>query len=134
MLQASFASYSNAYGPRQGVIVAKAITSPTGIKEEFENKDLVLPELGRWSDVTWLTWENLCEQNNADPGALKYIFHSNVINPETHWVKDTIIVGQPNVWPGIRFSVQNEEGLALLGSPNCCSSTLWLHSELADNS
>lgn len=61
--------------------------SPAGLAQKGREEPLppvelalVVPELQRWSDVTWILWKDIAKEK---AGNLQYIFHDNIITPNT---------------------------------------------------
>ena len=113
----AYAKYNNWYNARLGVIVAYDIYSPAD--QAKENPGLHLPIIQRWSDVTWIVWEQQCRTLGFSTGELKYVFHSIVKNDET---LDTAFMISPNPgpWPGLLVTpgLNGDDGFAMLGTPN----------------
>ncbi|KAK4616624.1 uncharacterized protein CLAFUR5_05153 [Fulvia fulva] len=76
---ATNAFYRNFYNCDRGIVVASNLKSP----QHTEIGGLLDPEklvpLQHWSDVTFITWEELCGAQQKPIGGLKYILHMNVI-------------------------------------------------------
>ncbi|KAK4542065.1 hypothetical protein LTR36_007096 [Oleoguttula mirabilis] len=117
--------YNSIMYPSHGILIANnnyspkyMITKPTS---HFRGGPLV--PLAAWSDVQFLKWQHLCTLAGTDVRSLKYIFRSNIVNDVTRNVifaalaKSGIKTGPPP-WPGKKYSMDSEEGKALLGTPN----------------
>jgi len=66
--------------------------------------------------VTFLQWNHL---TGGNPGALKYVWRVNIFNPETYGIALEALQRKYNEEPttlGRRFSVDDEEGKAILGT------------------
>lgn len=80
-----------------------------------------LPDLKRWSDVAYLVWAAECQKKGKDVSSLRYVFSSPVENAETRGIiaraMDT--AHEPPLWPGRKeYTMDSDEGKAILGSPN----------------
>ncbi|KAL8952359.1 MAG: hypothetical protein Q9222_001721 [Ikaeria aurantiellina] len=74
--------------------------------------------LHRWSDVTWLLWK---DKGGGDD--LQYIGHDFVVNPQSVSVMNLIRERagktiEEMAFPGLEYGMNQEEGRALLGTPN----------------
>ncbi|KAL8693753.1 MAG: hypothetical protein Q9218_001498 [Villophora microphyllina] len=100
----------------------------------------VLPKLNRFSDMAWTMWSDVVARNEAangpvdtfevnkrfettDPGRLRYIGRDAIINDDTEAIMQHIFrdKGEGSLqapYPGHTFSMDQREGLALLGTPN----------------
>ncbi|KAL9580665.1 MAG: hypothetical protein Q9212_004353 [Teloschistes hypoglaucus] len=107
----------------------------------------LLPPLNRFSDMAWYLWSDILARpstagpvdalaaNNGkaanDPGRLRHIGHDLVRNPDTESIMFQIIrdrsggASNEAAWPGHTFSMEEPEGLALLGTPNAVG-TAWM--------
>ncbi|KAL8939357.1 MAG: hypothetical protein Q9216_003396 [Gyalolechia sp. 2 TL-2023] len=125
------ARYEQYYLPAKGAIVVSDVVSPaTALKRRYkmdynrpppsnqEINDRHVPPLNRWSDITWILWN---EKHGG--GNLRYICHDLVSNPESEAVMDDIFVKAgrgddvPD-FPGLVFGMDSDEGKALLGTAN----------------
>ncbi|KAH6625587.1 hypothetical protein C7974DRAFT_313491 [Boeremia exigua] len=84
-------------------------------------EDRELPHIRSSSDVTWAFWNRATA--GGDITNIKYFFNCLIVNPETQDLirqaheKMTPPRSAPGMWPGTEFSMDSEQGLALLGSP-----------------
>ncbi|KAL8961276.1 MAG: hypothetical protein Q9183_005331 [Haloplaca sp. 2 TL-2023] len=84
----------------------------------------VLPRLHRWSDFTWVQWIITCA--TAQPPkpfhSLRYIFHDHIITASTRRIFEHIAGAEKDhlrlSWPGQKYGLDSEEGLALLATPH----------------
>ncbi|KAL8633173.1 hypothetical protein Q9189_001073 [Teloschistes chrysophthalmus] len=133
-------------------IIALDLKSPLQqiLADGIEHDEAVelLPPLNRFSDMAWYLWSDILARQpstagpvdaipaNAgkaanDPGRLRYIGHDLVRNPDTESIMFQIIrersggASSEAAWPGHTFSMQEPEGLALLGTPNAVG-TVWM--------
>ena len=84
--------------------------------------------LGRWSDLVFLEYENLCKTADTRDGGpfdvkgLKAVFRSRIVNADTKNIIFEIAEKKgfdgPPAWPGMEFKMDTDEGKALLGTPN----------------
>jgi len=79
-----------------------------------------LPKLQHWSDIAYLQW---CEaaQRCSEPPALQFVIRYSVRNETTNLIvnralRDVGRQGEP--WPGVVFTMDTDQGRAILGSPN----------------
>lgn len=129
--QATKARYKNIYNAGEGAIIAMESYSPAYIianskKPTAEQRffpprqpitGAVVP-LSQWSDVTFLQLQQL--STAAELQKLTFVFRISVANQVT---KEIILhaVGGPTKlqsWPGEDFGVEENAGLAMLGTPN----------------
>ncbi|KAJ4345209.1 uncharacterized protein N0V89_011338 [Didymosphaeria variabile] len=106
-----------------GVVTAQFRLSPLhGATRNWDHEPhkSELPALRSSADLLWGLW---C-RDNPNIKNIKYFWTQQVANPETAsiiasalkmWGKE--VTG----WPGATFSMESDEGLALLGSPNAIS-------------
>lgn len=76
--------------------------------------------LRRWSDVVFLTWQNLCRGSERTK-KLKWIFRLNITNDKTKKIIAEVMRGDIHNlkgWPGNTFIASQTSGLALLGTPH----------------
>ncbi|KAJ5907388.1 hypothetical protein N7495_000070 [Penicillium taxi] len=125
------AHYNNAYAPDNGLIIADDSKSPASMSQDC----LVdpLPKLQRWSDVSFLTWEEICRQKQKSVQGLKYIIQNWIENETTESILRRAL-GEPsnfNDWKkyqdGIILDNENSPNAfaAVLGSPNGAG-TAWM--------
>jgi hypothetical protein len=75
-------------------------------------RDRELPQLGKSSDISWGFWSMLGGSNNV-----KYYFSLAINNYDTlHVMAIAAKDGKLKTWPGEKFSIQDERGMALLGA------------------
>ncbi|MCJ1302767.1 hypothetical protein MMC08_005572 [Hypocenomyce scalaris] len=120
-------NYQELYNTKEGVIVAEQNFSPayyTG-----GNPATPLPALQRWSDVVYLVYANLCSKNNANPNGIKYFFRWHIndatsTQPIINQAVGITVAGGANgadqlkPWPGTKFTMDTDQGKALLGTPH----------------
>ncbi|OCL11096.1 hypothetical protein AOQ84DRAFT_257642, partial [Glonium stellatum] len=119
---ATGASYTSVFNVPSGMIVmwgaygcafkGQQQNPPVTSKDDF-------PKLNSWADVTWLQWQELAKENVRN---LQYIFSSPVENEESNAIirRSLEVAKQPlSQWSGrVEFSMDTEEGRAILGSAN----------------
>ncbi|KAL8830747.1 MAG: hypothetical protein Q9170_005596 [Blastenia crenularia] len=102
-------------GSAHGTIVAELNYSPKGVTSPGR----AIPELNRWSDVVWLLWSDIAQNNTRN---LQYILRDNVRTDTTIRIMEQIekTGGQPlNLpWPGHGYDMRSDAGKALLASPH----------------
>ncbi|KAL8937264.1 MAG: hypothetical protein Q9216_004512 [Gyalolechia sp. 2 TL-2023] len=78
----------------------------------------LVPSLHRLSDFMWMYWTTV----SPNPNNLRYIMRDNVNNEDSVAIMNDIFKkygsGKPLAWPGLYFTLAQEEGQALLGTPN----------------
>ncbi|KAL9585430.1 MAG: hypothetical protein Q9212_001539 [Teloschistes hypoglaucus] len=126
--KATNAIYDCAYSVKASLIIADFTQSPTfKLKENQPDiaKDEIgrrVPPLHRLSDTIWTQWRQLSGDNNLNAGKLRYIGRSDIANPDSKYIMRAIFVAARNSktvpWPGLRYSMNQEQGQALLGTPN----------------
>ena len=101
--------------------------------------DQYVPPLNRWSDITWLLWN---ETTKGNPNNLRYIGHDRIGNLKTQLVMEYVFKKHADPpgpdegsdtdsdseseeeeedepeFPGLVFGMDTDEGKALLGTPN----------------
>ncbi|ORY08187.1 hypothetical protein BCR34DRAFT_616466 [Clohesyomyces aquaticus] len=80
-----------------------------------------LPDLQHWSDVAYVLWKDECEKKEKDLSSIRYIFSSPARNPETQGLVARAMdnTSPPPSWSGRKeFTMDTDEGKAILGSPN----------------
>jgi hypothetical protein len=112
------AYFTTVFNPIEGVIIA---WGSYGAKYQGSKQDppiTVLPKLQNWSDITWLQWAQLAGDMAKN---LRFIFRSPVANTEAQWLITRALQlsgKQLSTWPGVEFSMDTDEGKAILASPN----------------
>lgn len=92
-------------------------------------KDYKLPQIRSASDITWAFWNRATA--GVDIKNIKYFFNCLIVNEETQDLirqahgKLTPLRSAPETWPGTEFSMDSEQGLALLGELDL--SFEWFH-------
>lgn len=135
--KATGAVYTQAFNVASGVIAVSWIQSHDAAIADFKRQKSPwpwpAPELKRWSDVTFLLWQEHCRKGNVDPAGLEWVFHVNISNMETREVIFGVLGEEEHLvpWPGRSFDIDGEEGKRLLGSPNG-SGTGWLLADHAE--
>ena len=126
-MPATGASTKFAVQDKAGAIFVKTAVSASIAYKELHGKEIDpkdLPGLRSLSDLMWAGWVRGSNPAAFSPDVtnLKYIFMMWVINGETLSVMKRALAtkgkDKPSVWPGDDFSVDKEEGQALLGTPN----------------
>ncbi|KAI7218284.1 hypothetical protein KC333_g3696 [Hortaea werneckii] len=134
--KATGAVYTQAFNVASGVVAVSWMQSPDAAIADFKRQKIAwpwpAPKLKRWSDVTFLLWQEHCRQANVDPAGLEWVFHVNISNMETREVIFGVLGEEEHLvpWPGRSFDIDGEEGKRLLGSPNG-SGTGWLLADYA---
>ena len=75
-----------------------------------------LPFVSRLSDVLWIIWAELSRNAGAPPGNLKYVFRHHVVTMATRQIIRQAANGNIPNWPGQRFTPDNDQYMALLGT------------------
>lgn len=85
--KATGAVYTEAFNVASGVIAVSRMQSPNAVIADFKRQKFAwpwpAPKLKRWSDVTFLLWQEHCRKGNVDPAGLEWGFHVNISNMET---------------------------------------------------
>ncbi|KAL8689956.1 MAG: hypothetical protein Q9218_004488 [Villophora microphyllina] len=116
-----------AYSFATSLIIAVDTESPTyklkkrnpGITTaELEHQK---PPLNRFSDLMWTVWRDLTG-NIQNARKLRYIGRSIIINEDSRYIMKAIFFAakqSKNVpWPGLRYNMHQQQGQALLATPN----------------
>ena len=114
---------------KAGAIFVSLAVSPAHAYREIHGRDINrndLPNLRSLSDLLWAGWVSgsspMGRPGNPNIAGLKYIFMVDVINGETLSVMKRALrnkgLEKVPVWPGVDFSCADEDGAALLGTPN----------------
>ena len=119
--------YDVIYSVSTGFIVFTNVQSPKYcIKEkspEITGPELErrVPPLNRLSDFVWTIWKDLT-RNAARARKLRYLGSRDVVNEESQDVMNFIFEKHEGTlhvdWPGLTFDMDDEDGLALLATPN----------------
>lgn len=112
------------YIPVYSAIVVINVNSPRNqVIKRFQGNvpaDILrrVPPLNRLSDVMWTIWSIVTQT----PNKLRFIAHDNVSNGDTFGIMQEIFnkgaAKGPINWPGLKFGIDSEEFMALLGTPN----------------
>ena len=76
----------------------------------------LVPKVSRWSDLVWIQWSNTAKGKAKD---LKYIWRDAVVTPSTKAIMEETVHQQGGLnlpWPGKDFTMNDIEGMALLGT------------------
>ncbi|CAE7185341.1 hypothetical protein PTNB85_07087 [Pyrenophora teres f. teres] len=80
-----------------------------------------LPPVQHWSDVAFLQWQYLQEDEQGTRG-LKYILRESIENEDTlaivERITNDLAAGEDLYWPGLVLDANSEQAMALLGTPN----------------
>ncbi|KAF1980930.1 hypothetical protein K402DRAFT_425840 [Aulographum hederae CBS 113979] len=126
--------YDNFYYADQGMIIALNNWSPaktcTTYKDYIFDKNRALPRLAQWSDLVFLTYQDLALRlppiDPADSSKLtplRYVIRNGVVNKDTQLVIDRALE-KSGQGPAGNFAdkrpigMDSEAGKALLGTPN----------------
>lgn len=88
-----------------------------------------MPELNQLSDVWWLLWNKICEDEGVSPRNLRHVIRHSIVNDVTqkvlarvlrkHWPnEDAPSAGRAPGWPGKVITKDMEGFAALLGTNN----------------
>ncbi|KAJ5984854.1 hypothetical protein N7522_012050 [Penicillium canescens] len=94
-----------------GYISAENNESPVQQKNDTQ------PAPYKLSDVYVLQWQKLAAGSNKIKN-LKYFIRKDVQNPDTLRIIDEATGNVAKEWPGTTFSMESDEGKALLRTPN----------------
>jgi hypothetical protein len=79
-----------------------------------------LPDIKRWSDVTFLEWQTQTQANGQDVKQLKYVVRYEIVNHDTSTIIEDAagdeLIHSP--WPGLTEDMTDQRGRAILGTPN----------------
>ncbi|KAF1989200.1 hypothetical protein K402DRAFT_419009 [Aulographum hederae CBS 113979] len=121
----SAAVYDNTYNPKDGILYAEDNHSPSQMQKYSHATETVIPELNRWSDVAFLTYEYLAREagdDEYDVKGIKYIQQTHVMNADTQRIVAEVIERTGGVYQkwdrAVEISMDSEEGRALIGTPN----------------
>ncbi|GLA27018.1 hypothetical protein CBS147346_9370 [Aspergillus niger] len=112
--------YVNVMSPTAGLIIAEQNESPVS----FSGRHCPIE---KWSDVVWLNYAALAKSTGSSVTKLKYVIRTHIVNPDTKNVLEVVCGGPCPSWPGTTFDInqkkkggvlENQNGLALLGTPN----------------
>ncbi|KJX95863.1 hypothetical protein TI39_contig954g00012 [Zymoseptoria brevis] len=130
--------YAQSYSLPGGSIFATSLSSPAnqGPKEHppVTGSPNRLPLLQHWSDVTYLQWAELAENDEQRRG-LQRVVHCEITNEDTRAVIDEIMAKRKltiediNPYPGMIVLPSDGDGndsKALLGTPNACGTAYLL--------
>ncbi|KAL8706535.1 MAG: hypothetical protein Q9201_000408 [Fulgogasparrea decipioides] len=129
------AFYTCAYSIKASLIIAGNTASPT-YKLLDDNPGITaaeaqtrIPPLNKLSDSLWTIWKDLNGNNIQNARKLRYIGRSTIANPDTRYIMRGIFFKAKRhklvPWPGLRYTLHDEEGQALLATPNGLA-TAWL--------
>ncbi|RYN55588.1 hypothetical protein AA0114_g3153 [Alternaria tenuissima] len=117
--------FSQVSNPSAGVLVADTNLSPShaaAFDDAGDKGYIDLPLLRHWSDVAFLQYLSSFHSPLVQPISLNYIFRIQIQSSETLLVLNKIIKmhgrSMYELWPGITFDIQSEEGKAILGTPH----------------
>lgn len=124
--------YNIVYVPSFSTILVIDMESPKGHLLDLRDGDISeeeiqrrIPPLNRFSDVMWAVWNTV----SKTPHDLRYLCHDAVTNKDTTGIMKQVFNNGPAKtlvrWPGLTFGLDQEEGQALLGTPNGLG-TAWL--------
>ena len=142
------AHFTNIFELNHGILIAGSNFGPAHTHGDKLIDGEALPDLQRWSDIAYLQALYLCSAENRVPEGcerpaadavkkLKYVVRHDIENADTnvviHELLQWYVTGPCSfsvsnegcpwcsvylMWPGLTFSIESDEGLALLGTPN----------------
>ncbi|KAH9231037.1 hypothetical protein K456DRAFT_1842429 [Colletotrichum gloeosporioides 23] len=126
--QPTLGKYSNVVNPEDGAFIFDSNFSPSWAKKEIGRGDV--PDLDTVSDIAYFQWKDGCSAKGSDIRGLKVVFRSHVLNDKTFQIVVEALRrgGHPKIptWnERITFSMDTEEGFAILGSVHGAS-TAWM--------
>ena len=121
-----YSTCGTTYRATGALFALNRVSSPKAACELWRRRPeaVELPQLRSASDIAWAAWNRAV---SATPGAtidhVKYFMNMMVLNKETNQhIRRVLKTLEPPLvevpgWPGVEFSMESEEGKALLGSP-----------------
>ncbi|KAK5122824.1 hypothetical protein LTR85_003739 [Meristemomyces frigidus] len=132
LYKATGAEYQQTFNVEQGIIIVAWIHSPVAVIQEYKDDNYQwpwpAPQLWRWSDVSFLLWQQQCSDSGKPVAGLEWVFHETIMNDSTKALIFQALGGNANSitsWPGKTFHACTDAGKALIGSPNA-SGTAWM--------
>lgn len=121
--RATGASYSMAINTKEGVLMGLSRLSPKNAATDRRPHvpDDQIPALNQFSDVGWLAWESLANDDGYDVTGLRYLLSVGIVNPFTKSVIRRAMDAKGwelAPWPGHTFERQWFETRAIIGTPN----------------
>ncbi|KAJ5899320.1 hypothetical protein N7495_004064 [Penicillium taxi] len=122
------AHYDNMYDVHDGLIIVNDIQSPGAVNRECPVDHLT--KLQRWSDVSFLQWQELCRSRQHSVKKLNHVVQTLVTNPITESVLCKALGETENTnWEkykdGLILDSKGDAFTAVLGTPNG-SGTAWM--------
>ena len=116
--QPTTAYFTTVFNPVEGVIIAWGSYGAKFQGSKQKPPITVLPKLQNWSDIAWLQWVHMAGEAAKN---IRYVFRSPVANTEAQWLINRALEQSKKelkTWPGVEFSMETDEGKAILSSPN----------------
>ncbi|TGO16731.1 hypothetical protein BPAE_0479g00010 [Botrytis paeoniae] len=114
--------YDIAMNFTHGVIVAYDSMSPYQVELLKDIKSPIIPDLSRWSDITYLKWAEVCKFHGTEVSNLNYVIQHHVTNQITLDVINEVLKKRgESIGPSgsvVSMKDINGHGAALLGTPN----------------
>ncbi|KAF7911488.1 uncharacterized protein EAE98_011958 [Botrytis deweyae] len=114
--------YDLAMNFTHGVIVAYDSMSPHQVAFLKDIKSSIIPDLSRWSDITYLKWAEVCKFHGTEVSNLNYVIQHHVTNQITlDVIKEVLKKRGEWLAPSgcvVSMGDSNGHGAALLGTPN----------------
>jgi hypothetical protein len=121
------AHYSGFLNWKAGLLIAHYNFGPQDGISRYGLSDSPLPELQHWSDLAFLQWKML-DQIGVGHGPLRYVLRASIANTDTIAIVSHVLgmdasyqpasyASRP-LWPGVSFSMDQEQAHAILGTPN----------------
>lgn len=125
--QGTRAYFNNYYSVSSGTISAVSLLSPA-IATSRTGGSTTAMEISRWSDVSFLIYQQMARAKGYEVNSLRKIEHSDITNVDTKTVIQAVCASMasqaPNPCPPpkgstpLKFDVTSANGMALLGTPN----------------
>ncbi|KAH7071391.1 hypothetical protein BKA63DRAFT_475099 [Paraphoma chrysanthemicola] len=133
---ATQATHIQICNPTEGVLIAHSNHSAE-FMAAFNDPPVPITNitpLHYWSDIAWLQWLIASDHTRTNMSVstptksetvippIKFVFRLNIHHPPTYVILNKIAAKQSrntyDVWPGVTFNVESEEGRAILGTPH----------------
>ena len=112
------AYFTTVFNPFEGVIIAWGSYGAKYQGSQQKPPITVLPKLQNWRDIAVLQWAHMAGEAAKN---LRYVYRSPVANTQAQWLINRAFQHSKkelSTWPGVEFSMETEEGRAILSSPN----------------
>ncbi|RYN50938.1 hypothetical protein AA0118_g10700 [Alternaria tenuissima] len=121
--RATDADYTMSFNTEEGVIIGLSREGPatSALRRNPSIPAAQMPILHQFSDVGWLTWQEMTKRDGHDAKNLRYLISVSIENQKTLSVCRRVFINnrwKGGPWPGLTLKAGTDDFHAILGTPN----------------